>query len=599
MATIESITAGKLLLEFLRNYNDEPFGEQALVITKQLLDIAFPEKSQLDKLDLTELESLLAEAEIESKVRKTPFFNSLIKFVQSNPPSTIRNKQPSLLQKELIQLIESDKEFPSFEISRATYDLSGNPESASFARTQLEGALISTTASLFCFLLIEEEGKSGKFFHDLDHNIHVIAKQMHRVTTLIRFLKELNQYSWNYTPIIGCLPSLEELKTKDICKYLEDNFQTYLEKFQEKILNNFQKNYKEHILMMIDSSYEEMTKNRDKLPIDTDEETLPNLQKLKLKTINELQKIEQKLKNGKNISSKEFESIKNSFLKNCEKIERSIEKELSNFNSLVVSKINEEPKWLKYHKKGENWELHSSEEIIKLLDSKLKILNAFSIEKKTKEIKQAISIFEQLGGIHFAMENIIAHDFYERLPSRLQKTIESPAKLVKNKEVKYLQEIRYNEGLEAVQAYLIPYSEKIISNLLTIGLEHIKSFYILESPQISIDEENIRYPKYLDLLDLPRDFLGNKPPETFFESEDFTFRVRESSFNIGFNLNTFVGKGNDLFSLLVSSASFENAEIYKKATKILGKFTGYVYSTALGNMRVCPPSLKAVDDLFL
>jgi len=599
MATIESITAGKLLHEFLRNYNDEPFGEQALVITKQLLDIAFPEKLQFDKLDLTELESLLTEAEVESKVRKTAFFNSLVKFVHSNPPPTIRNKQPSLLQKELVQLMESDKEFPSFEISRATYDLSGNPESASFARTQLEGALISTTASLFCFLLIEEQGKSGKFFHDLNHNIHLIAEQLQRAYILIRFLKELNQYSWNYTPISGCLPSLEELKTKNICKYLEDNFQTYLEKFQEKVSNNFQKKYKEHILKMIDSSYEEMTKNRDKFPLDTEEETLSNLQKVKLKTINELVKIEQRLKNGKNISSKEFESLKNSFLKNCEKIERSIEKELSNFSSLIENKFNEEPKWFKYHKKSNSWELHSSEEIMKLLDSKLTIQNAFSKDKRTKELKQAISIFEQLGGIHFAMANIIAHDFYERLPSRLQKTIESPAKLVKNKEVKYLQEIRYNEGLEAVQAYLIPYSEKVISNLLNIGLELIKSYYILESPQISIDEENIRYPKYLDLLDLPRDFLGNKPPETFFESEDFTFRVRESSFNIGLNLNNFTGKGNDLFSLLVSSASLENAEIYKKATKILGKFTGYVYSTALGNMRVCPPALKAVDDLFL
>jgi len=45
MATIKSITAGKLLQEFLKGYDDDPFGEQGLVIVKQLIDIAIPEKN--------------------------------------------------------------------------------------------------------------------------------------------------------------------------------------------------------------------------------------------------------------------------------------------------------------------------------------------------------------------------------------------------------------------------------------------------------------------------------------------------------------------------------------------------------------------------
>ena len=67
---------------------------------------------------------------------------------------------------------------------------------------------------------------------------------------------------------------------------------------------------------------------------------------------------------------------------------------------------------------------------------------------------------------------------------------------------------------------------------------------------------------------------------------------------MGFHLKL-EGKGNDLFKLLISSSALENALIYKKATKILGTFSGYVYTSSIGNMAVCPPALKAVDDLFM
>ena len=59
------------------------------------------------------------------------------------------------------------------------------------------------------------------------------------------------------------------------------------------------------------------------------------------------------------------------------------------------------------------------------------------------------------------------------------------------------------------------------------------------------------------------------------------------------------GKGNKLFDLLVSSSSLESAHFYKQATKVLGHFSGYVYSAAVGNLLVCPPDLNRVSDLFL
>ncbi|MHA1225805.1 MAG: hypothetical protein ACTSPV_03605 [Candidatus Hodarchaeales archaeon] len=100
-------------------------------------------------------------------------------------------------------------------------------------------------------------------------------------------------------------------------------------------------------------------------------------------------------------------------------------------------------------------------------------------------------------------------------------------------------------------------------------------------------------------MDINPDFMEGKNPKDLFGEEYFTFRTNEVSTNIGLNLSMFEGKGNDLFTLLVSTSSLENAAIYKKALKTLGSFAGYVYSTAIGNMRVCPPALKAVEDLFL
>jgi len=139
----------------------------------------------------------------------------------------------------------------------------------------------------------------------------------------------------------------------------------------------------------------------------------------------------------------------------------------------------------------------------------------------------------------------------------------------------------------------------MISSLLKAGISFLKQSYIKVNPVVFLDEENPRHPKFLDLIDVPKDWFYENSPEVLFGDEYFCFQMNDNQVKIGFHLKSLDGKGNDLFKLLISSSALENARIYKKATKILGTFSGYVYSTAIGNMSVCPPALKAVDDLFM
>jgi hypothetical protein len=245
------------------------------------------------------------------------------------------------------------------------------------------------------------------------------------------------------------------------------------------------------------------------------------------------------------------------------------------------------------------WELKSPQDIINKLNELLSVEKAFQSQKKSKPFQKAMTIFDQLGGVRFALENVISHYFYERIPSKVVKLLETPAKQQKIKELKFLQEKRYNEGLEAVESFLIPYSEDMISNLLTSGISFLMESYIKNNPVVFIDEENPRHPKFLDMIDLPKDWFYEKSPETLFGDEYFCFQMNDNQVKMGFHLKPLDGKGNDLFKLLVSSSALENARIYKKATKILGNFSGYVYTSSIGNMSVCPPALKAVDDLFM
>ncbi|MFX0125076.1 MAG: hypothetical protein ACFFAE_15700, partial [Candidatus Hodarchaeota archaeon] len=322
-------------------------------------------------------------------------------------------------------------------------------------------------------------------------------------------------------------------------------------------------------------------------------------EKIKDKIIQDLEKIQSRLKAGKKVTSKDFDSIKGNFLKEYTKIKQEAIKEFTKFMKIVDDALSKEPLWFKYHKKENQWELESPQAVKNKLNEQLSFKKALESQKKVKSFQKAIAIFDQLGGARFALENIISHYFYERIPTRLVELLETPAKRQKIKELKFLQEMRYNEGLEAIRSFLVPYSENMISNLLTAGISFLKESYIRSNPVVFIDEENPRHPKFLNLIDVPKDWFYEKSPEAFFGEEYFCFQMNENRIKMGFHLKSLNGKGNDLFKLLISSTALKNALIYKRATKVLGTFSGYVYSTAIGNMRVCPPALKAIDDLFM
>ncbi|MFX1285656.1 MAG: hypothetical protein ACFFB5_18595 [Promethearchaeota archaeon] len=598
MATIESIIAGKLLQEFIKGYEDDPFGEQGLVITKQLLDLAFPNQPLNEIISSTELFALLTVAAAEYDFRRQPFFLAFTNFLIEKTPQELQKMDGTQLKKELATLLDEDIPLPTLEIDRAAYDLSGNPESASLARDMLERALISTTASLFGYLLIEEEYHSGKFFRDLDTNCRFLANRIRKMNTLLILIKELLSYNWKKFSMVGSLPTLEELGIDDICQYVEEHPQEYLERIHAKCIEKLEKDFKNPVHSLINSCKIQAENDDAEFKLEIEFEHSVS-EKIKIKLIHDLEKVQTRLKAGKKVSHKEFDSIKEGFSKEYDKLIKEISKEFQDFVKKVINSLSKEPPWFKYYRKGSKWQFESSKDVIDSLNSQLTFKNALQSQKKTKSLQKAVAIFEQVGGIHFAFENIIAHYFYERVPSRLVKLLETPAKRQKVKEIKFLQEKRYNEGLNAVRSLLVPYSEAIISNLLAIGISIFKEFYIKDNPVVFIDEERPRNPKYLYLLDIPKDWFIEKPPESFFGNNYFIFLMNDTQVKMGFHLQSLDGKGNDLFKLLISSTALENALIYKSATKILGNFSGYFYSTAIGNMRVCPPALKVVDDLFM
>lgn len=598
MASIESITAGKLLQEFIKGYSDEPFGEQGLVIVKQLLDLAFPNQSLNKVVKSSELLDLLTAAAAEYYFKKQPFFFAFMSFLLEKTPQELQKMDGSQLKEELATLFVEDTPLPTLEIERSAYDLSGNPESASLARDMLEGALISTTASLFGYILIEDKNRAGKFFRDLDRNCIFCAERIRITNPLIILLETMLSFKWQYFSAVGSLPTLEELGTDDVCGYVVDHPQDYLENIKTNFLKKLEVEFKSPLLSLINSCKNQAANSNFDFELEIEFDFLRS-KKLKDKIIRNLEKMQSRLKAGKKIAPKDFDSIKENFIKEYSKLEQGFKKEFHNYVKKVEGLLTTVPPWFKYHKEQAHWKLESSKVVIEKLNSQLSIENAFQSTKKSKSLQKTIKIFEQLGGIHFALENIISHYFYERVPSRLVKLVETPAKRQKIKELKFLQEKRYNEGLKAVRTFLVPYSETIISGLLTVGINLLKESYIKESPVVLIDEEKYKHPKYLELLDIPKELFDDNSPESLFGDEYFSFQMTENMVKMGFQLKSLNGRGNDLFNLLVSSTSLENAQIYKSATKILGSFSGYVYSTAIGNMRVCPPALKAVEDLFI
>ncbi|MHA2202145.1 MAG: hypothetical protein ACW991_00515 [Candidatus Hodarchaeales archaeon] len=598
MASIESITAGKLLQEFIRGYDDGPFGEQGLVIVKQLLDIAFSNRSLNEIISSEELLELLKVAGAEYYFRKQPLFVAFLSFLTEKTPQELQKMDGTQLKRELATLLAEETPLPTLEIDQAAYDLSGNPESASLARNMLERALISTTASLFGYLLIEDENRAGKLFRDLDTNCRLIATRVREINALFIILYELLNFRWQRFSVRGSLPTLEELGVEDICQYVDKNPQDYLEKIQVKFVANLDNEFRSPLESLIDKCRIQAENQDTNFKLEIELEVLQS-EKVKNKVIEGLKKLQSRLKAGKKVTSKEFVSIKDNLVKEYTKLKQEAIKEFSKFMKIVGDQLTKEPLWFKYHKKELQWELESPQVVMNKLNEQLSFKNALQSQKKSKSFQNAITIYDQLGGVHFALETIISHYFYERIPSRLVELLETPAKRQKIKELKFLQEKRYNEGLDAVRSFLVPYADDMISSLLTVGISLLKESYIKDTPTVFINEENPRQPRFLDLLDVPKDWFYEKSPEAFFGDEYFSFQTNDNQVKMGFNLKPLDGKGNDLFKLLISSTALENALIYKKATKVLGTFSGYVYSTAIGNMRVCPPALKAVDDLFM
>ena len=504
----------------------------------------------------------------------------------------------SQLKKEIASLLNAKTSLSPLEIERSAYDLSGNPESASLARNLLESALISTTTSLFGYLLVQGENHPGKFFQDLDNTCRFTADRIRKINSVFIFLRELLNFKWRRVSIAGSLPTLKELGIEDICQFVEEHPHNYLEYIKEKFFTKLDVEYRNPLHFLIESC-EVQVQNREDFPSIEIELELLQSEKIKEKLIRDLRKLQSRYQSGKKVSIKDLEELKEDFSKDYLKLKEDISKEFSGFKKNLEKLLSQEPPWFKFHKKETHWELESSQMIFEDLNAQLSITQAFQSEKKSKSLQKAVAIFEQLGGIHFAIENIIAHYFYECVSSRLVKLVVTPAKRQKIKELKFLQEKCYNEGLESVKDFLVPYSEKIISNLLSSGISVFENAYIKDNAFVCIDEDQPRHPRYLDLLDIPKEFFSDNPPESFFGDEYFIFQSNDRFVTMGFYLKSLHGRGNDLFRLLVSSTALKNAETYRSATKILGNFSGYVNSTAIGNLQVCPPSLKTIDDLFM
>ncbi|MHA1542686.1 MAG: hypothetical protein ACTSQH_06895, partial [Candidatus Hodarchaeales archaeon] len=133
LADVKKVTAILLLKEFISGYNNDPFGEQGLVITKQLLDLGFS-RQPLESIlgtNSQDIIKLLVEEEALFDFRKNPFFHAFLTFLMGETPESIKSLSGDQLKKELAGLVSKKRPLPSLEIDRVMYDLSGNPETAS------------------------------------------------------------------------------------------------------------------------------------------------------------------------------------------------------------------------------------------------------------------------------------------------------------------------------------------------------------------------------------------------------------------------------------------------------------------------------------
>jgi gas vesicle protein len=590
----KQVTAGLLLKEFISGYVDNPFGEQGLVITKQLLDLAFPKKKLNVILQSSELIQMLTEEEAHFNFRKNPFFNAFLSFLIELTPKTIKPMKGDQLKKELTKLISRNRPLPSLEIDRV-YDLSGNPETATYARKSLENALIKTTSSLLSYLLIGNDSNVGKVFSDLTSYIVQLAERVEEVNYLTTFLNGFFNYKWRTALLNGCLPTLQELNTKNLCEILKTDPGKYIKQFEENNYRKLAEELHEPLLSVIERTWSSLQSGDPTIDVEMNFE-YPDHKNITSKVLNRLQKLSKKVKSKKSLNEQEINSIKENVKKEIQRLEERISKEIRGFEKTSLSRKVPEPPWFKYTQSESGWQVPESSTVLNNLKTIFTLENLFS--KKDKESRKAYAVFEQLNGIHFAIEMISAHYFYDQIPSKLLTMVEHPAEHNKNQAIKSLREMRYTKGVTALRDYLVS-NAGLVTSLLSQGFASIKDSYFKNNPEVLMNDEDLQNPNYLHLMEFPREILEDVLPEVFFGDNYFNYLLTQNTVKFGFHLSKWKGRGNDLYELLISSSSLENAYLYKQATKVLGHFSGYVYSAAVGNLQVCPSELIQINDLFL
>jgi hypothetical protein len=574
-------------------YTDHPFGEQGLVLTKQLLDLAFPGQPLKSIINSSELIEMMNEEESHFNFKKNPFFQAFLNFLIENSPSSIQKMRADQLKKELARLLNRKRPLPSFEIERIMYDLSGNPETASHAKKALEKALIETTASLLSYLFLGDESRIGKVFSDLLEEISQLADDVQDIHQFTTFFSSLTNFKWRDTLLSGCLPKIQDLETNDICKLLFQQSERYLHQLKANNHRRLTQDLRSPLIEVIDSCWAKFQTGEHDFEIKV-ELDYPGKTDAEKKVINSLNKISKRVKSRKKISEQDINNIKETLEKAIHRKEERITKEIQEFEKSWLSKKIPVPPWLKFVQAEIGWDIEDSTKVCSQL-LQIFTLNNF-LPKKSKSDKLAYSIFETLGGLQFAMTIITAKNFYDQLPSDLITLVESPAKNEKNQALRFLREKNYLEGTDAVREYLVEIAGSI-ADLLNQGLELIKQSYFKSIPEVLMDDEHLESPNYIYLIDIPAHFLEENRPQDYFGKKHFLYISGGNNITIGYHLPG-KGKGNDLYELLVSSSSIANASLYKQATKVIGHFSGFVYSAAVGNLQICPTELYPLSDLF-
>jgi len=600
LTDVKKITAFLLLKEFISGYNNDPLGEQGLVITKQLLDLGFS-KQPLESIlgpGSEELIKILVEEETLFDFRKNPFFHAFLTFLTGETPESIKSLSGDQLKKELAGLVSRKRPLPTLEIDRVMYDLSGNPETASHAKKSLENALIKTTSALLSFLLIGNGSDTGKILNDLIFDIFQLSDRVKEINYFITFFKELLKYKWNLTVLNGCLPTLKQIKTTNICRLIQDDPKKYIQILEVNNKRKLDQELRFPLITKINACWEDLKKSSYDFEIDVQIE-YPDHKAITKKVSKGLEKITSRSKSGKKVSEQDITNLKEIVQKEIIRREERINKEITGFIKLWKAKKIPEPPWFKYSNNGgDAWQVVDPKISLDSITETLTLSNYF--QKKGKSNKQIHALFKNLRGIHTAMEAISANHFYDKLPPDILEIIENPlTRKERRPEINFLREKHYKEGITSVRNLFTKSSGLIISTLLSDCLTIIKDNYFRVDPEVFMDDENLQSPNYLFLLELPRELIEESNPIELFGEKHFIFEKTDQLVRIGFHLDKWKGRGNKLFDLLVSSSSLESAHYYKQAAKILGHFSGYVYSAAVGNLQVCPPDLKRVNDLFL